>query len=115
MNASTADVVSMAQNYYSSKIQQMITDSLLGNIPSIGSINSTSTHLYSNLQPNITNLSAQNQNLALLRTNLLSLKIPYDLITALPYNKPATIEGTISPEWTRYLVEWVSFESIQTF
>ncbi|UXI14133.1 ubinuclein-2 [Sarcoptes scabiei] len=105
MNASTADVVSMAQNYYSSKIQQMITDSLLGNIPSIGSINSTSTHLYSNLQPNITNLSAQNQNLALLRTNLLSLKIPYDLITALPYNKPATIEGTISPEWTRYLVE----------
>ncbi|KAJ6216798.1 hypothetical protein RDWZM_007955 [Blomia tropicalis] len=96
---SATNAASLAQNLITCTIQQMITqnlqDSLLNNSPS-SSANGTST-----------NSISSNNNLLLLKQNLLNVKAPYEIVQAVPVSKP-TIgqDGNIVPyEWNRFLVE----------
>lgn len=95
----------MAQNLFNSTIQQMITDSLLGNTPSTMSgsntVNATgnnhitttnSSELKNGINfPNSTatnlNTTSVNPSLVVLKQNLLNAKIPYDIISSIPLAK----------------------------
>lgn len=99
------------QNIYSTKIQQMITDSLLSGTSTNNSRpNSTNNSIYSNVQQAVssttsTALPQNSNNFNILKTNLLNIKAPYEIITTIPLTKPTIVEGLINAEWNRYLIE----------
>lgn len=100
------------QNIYSTKIHQMITDSLLSGTSTTNNTrsNNTNTNVYSNFQPTVssttsTALSQNSNNLNILKTNLLNVKASYEVITTIPITKPTIVDGLINTEWNRYLIE----------
>lgn len=84
-------ISSFAHNVISNTIQQMINNGSAGSSSGVNGVG---------------NSSSSNTSLLQLKNDLVSVKVPIDIVQAVPLSKPGiTSEGCLSYEWNRFLVE----------